>query len=111
VRFDLMDEAIHLARMLRELVPDEREVQGLLALLLVTNARRNTRMDAEIEHLERDGALQSYQYLHAIKADLLHRQGRSDEAGAAYRSAFELARNEAERAFLAERVNGRTGQP
>jgi len=46
VRADLVDRAIGLARMLRELMPDEREVRGLLALLLLTDARRVTRTDA-----------------------------------------------------------------
>ena len=46
VRADLTDLAIGLARMLRQLMPDEREVAGLLALLLVTDARRATRTDA-----------------------------------------------------------------
>ncbi|MGH3491015.1 MAG: RNA polymerase sigma factor, partial [Actinopolymorphaceae bacterium] len=46
VRADLIERALHLARMLRELMPDEAEVGGLLALLLVTDARRATRMDA-----------------------------------------------------------------
>ncbi len=46
VRTDLVDQSLHLARMLRELMPDEREVWGLLALLLVTDARRTTRVDA-----------------------------------------------------------------
>jgi RNA polymerase sigma-70 factor (ECF subfamily) len=46
VRADLMDRALHLARTLRELMPDEREVAGLLALVLVTGARRETRVDA-----------------------------------------------------------------
>jgi RNA polymerase sigma-70 factor (ECF subfamily) len=46
VRADLVDRAIGLARMLRELMPDEREVRGLLALLLLTDARRATRTDA-----------------------------------------------------------------
>jgi RNA polymerase sigma-70 factor (ECF subfamily) len=46
VRTDLVDRAIGLARMLRELMPDEREVRGLLALLLLTDARRATRTDA-----------------------------------------------------------------
>ena len=59
---------------------------------------------AEVEDLERSGALESYQYLHAIKADLLHREGRTREAAAAYRRALELTRNDAERAFLAERA-------
>jgi RNA polymerase sigma-70 factor, ECF subfamily len=45
VRGDLVGRALDLARMLRELMPDEREVRGLLALLLVTDARRSTRTD------------------------------------------------------------------
>ena len=43
VRDDLVDRALGLARMLRVLMPDEREVRGLLALLLLTDARRATR--------------------------------------------------------------------
>jgi RNA polymerase sigma-70 factor, ECF subfamily len=46
IRADLVDRALHLARMLSELMPDETEVRGLLALLLVTDARRATRVDA-----------------------------------------------------------------
>jgi RNA polymerase sigma factor (sigma-70 family) len=202
VRAELVDRAMHLARMLRELMPDEAEVRGLLALLLVTDARRATRAGAdgrlvrledqdrsqwdraalteaedmivgclrggppgryalqaaiaslyadapsydqtdwpqilalydklldvwpspvvelnravplamvagpetalaEIEKLERAGRLSGYQYLPAIKADLLSRLGRTGEAAAAYRQAFALAANEAERAFLAEQI-------
>ena len=202
IRTDLMDQAMHLARLLRDLMPDEREVWGLLALLLVTDARRTTRVDgqgrllrleeqdrsqwdrtamaeahdlivdglrggrpgryvlqaaisslyaeaptyaetdwpqivtlydallsvwpspvvalnrtvavaevrgpmpalAEIEELERGGQLSGYQYLFAIKADLLRRLGRTDEAGVVYRQALELTRNEAEREFLSERL-------
>jgi RNA polymerase sigma factor (sigma-70 family) len=208
VRADLVDRAMHLARMLRELMPDEAEVRGLHALLLVTDARRATRVDAdgrlvrledqdrsqwdratlteahdmivgclrggppgryvlqaaiaslyadapsyeqtdwpqilalydklldvwpspvvalnravplsmaagpqaalaEIEKLERDGRLSGYQYLPAIKADLLSRLGRTGEAAAAYRQAFALAANEAERAFLAEQIAGHSLQ-
>jgi RNA polymerase sigma-70 factor, ECF subfamily len=47
VRADLVDRAIGLARMLRTLMPDEREVAGLLALVLLTDARRATRADAQ----------------------------------------------------------------
>jgi RNA polymerase sigma factor (sigma-70 family) len=46
-RTDLTTEAIRLARMLFELVPDEGEVAGLLALMLLTDARRSARSDAE----------------------------------------------------------------
>ncbi|WP_188190970.1 RNA polymerase sigma factor [Nonomuraea sp. SYSU D8015] len=202
MRADLMDQALHLARMLRELMPDEREVWGLLALLLVTDARRATRVDdrgrllrleeqdrsrwdraamaeahdlivdglrggrpgryvlqaaiaslyaeapsyeetdwaqivtlydelltvwpspvvalnrtvplshaagperalAEVEELEKDDRLAGYRYLPAIKADLLRRLGRVEEASAAYRQALELTGNEAEREFLAGRL-------
>jgi RNA polymerase sigma-70 factor (ECF subfamily) len=209
VRADLVDRAMQLTRMLRELMPDETEARGLHALLLVTDARRATRADdrgrlirledqdrsrwdraalaeaetlitgclrsagpgryvlqaaiasvyaaapayeqtdwpqlvalydellrvwpspvvalnravplamaagpevglAEVERLEVDGALAGYQYFPAVKADLLARLGRTDEAAGAYRRALELTANEAERAFLAERLAalGRNG--
>jgi RNA polymerase sigma-70 factor, ECF subfamily len=199
MRADLADQAMRLAGLLATLLPGEPEVRGLQALLLVTDARRATRVDAdgrlvrlrdqdrsrwdraalaqahveivgclrdgppgryalqaaiaslyaeaaaydetdwpqiltlydrlahvwpspvvelnrvvplslvagpqtalaEIERLERDGRLAGYQYLPAIKADLLGRLGRAGEAAAAYRQALALAANEAERAFLA----------
>jgi RNA polymerase sigma-70 factor (ECF subfamily) len=43
VREDLCAEAIRLGRLLVELLPDEPEVQGLLALLLLVDARRPAR--------------------------------------------------------------------
>ncbi|MBX6748419.1 MAG: RNA polymerase sigma factor [Micromonosporaceae bacterium] len=201
-RTELMDQALHLARMLRELMPDEPEVAGLLALLLLSYARRSTRVDergrllrlreqdrsrwdrsaiadareliaaglrngragryllqaaiaslyveastygrtdwkqilalydqllrvwpspvvalnrtvalaevhgpeaalVEVEALEKDHRLAGYQYLPAIKADLLSRLGRAEAAAAAYRQALELTTNAVERAFLAERL-------
>jgi RNA polymerase sigma factor (sigma-70 family) len=42
-RTDLSSEALRLARMLHRLVPDEAEVTGLLALMLLTDARRAAR--------------------------------------------------------------------
>ena len=45
VRADLCAEAIRLARLLVQLMPDEPEVHGLLALLLLTEARRTARTD------------------------------------------------------------------
>jgi RNA polymerase sigma-70 factor (ECF subfamily) len=44
VRDDLCAEAIRLARVMRELMPDEPEVMGLLALLLLTESRRQARI-------------------------------------------------------------------
>lgn len=207
LRVDLVERALHLTRVLRELMPDEREVRGLLALLLVTDARRATRVDehgrllrleeqdrsrwdrsalaeahdlitdclrggrpgryalqaaiasvyaeaptfdqtdwprilslydqllsvwpspvvalnrtvalarvfgaaralAEVEELERNGQLAGYQYLPAVKADLLHRLGRTDQAALAYQRALELTGNDAERRFLADRLAELTG--
>ncbi len=43
VRTELCDEAVRLARLLVELMPDEPEVVGLLALLLLLQARRDAR--------------------------------------------------------------------
>jgi len=42
-RVDLSAEAIRLARMLQSLLPQDSEVQGLLALMLLTDARRAAR--------------------------------------------------------------------
>ena len=42
-RLDLAEEAIRLARILRRLLPGEREVAGLLALMLLIHARRDAR--------------------------------------------------------------------
>jgi RNA polymerase sigma-70 factor, ECF subfamily len=47
VRDELTGRALDLARMLRLLLPADREAAGLLALLLVHEARRGTRTDAQ----------------------------------------------------------------
>ncbi|MEU4530234.1 RNA polymerase sigma factor [Micromonospora ureilytica] len=49
IRTDLCAEAIRLARELAALMPDEPEVLGLLALLLLTEARRPARLDPDGE--------------------------------------------------------------
>jgi predicted RNA polymerase sigma factor len=58
-RVDLTTEAIRLTRMLHGLLPDEPEVAGLLALMLLTDARRPARSTAAgdlvtMEHQQRD---------------------------------------------------------
>ena len=46
VRRELCTEAIRLGRVLAELMPDEPEVLGLLALMLLQDSRRESRVDA-----------------------------------------------------------------
>ncbi len=202
VRRELCAEAIRLARLLVELMPEERETEALLALMLLHDARRETRATPEgdvlllaeqdrsrwdraqiadglalveralraprvgpyalqaaiaalhaqaaraedtdwpqiaalyallervrpssvislnravavaeaygaerglamLDQIEREGSLRAYHLLHAARADLLRRLGRTDEARAAYESALALARLEPERRFLAKRL-------
>jgi RNA polymerase sigma-70 factor (ECF subfamily) len=47
VRQDLCAEAIRLGRILAELMPDEPEAAGLLALMLLTESRRSTRTSSD----------------------------------------------------------------
>jgi RNA polymerase sigma-70 factor (ECF subfamily) len=47
VRRELCDEAIRLARLMVGLMPDEPEARGLLALMLLHDARRETRLSPE----------------------------------------------------------------
>jgi RNA polymerase sigma-70 factor (ECF subfamily) len=49
VRADLADEAVRLGRILHRLLPDERDVAGLLGLMLLVDARRAARVDANGE--------------------------------------------------------------
>ncbi|MGI8879626.1 MAG: RNA polymerase sigma factor [Jatrophihabitans sp.] len=49
VRYDLTTEAIRLARLIRALMPEDGEVAGLLALMLLTEARRTARVSADGE--------------------------------------------------------------
>jgi RNA polymerase sigma-70 factor (ECF subfamily) len=72
VRVDLADEAVRLARLLVELMPDEPEAAGLLALMLAQHARRHARFDTDgdlvaIEHQDR----QSWDRAMAVEAERL----------------------------------------
>jgi len=56
----------------------------------------------EVDRLD----IAAYHLFHATRADLLARLGRTGEARRAYAAALELATNEAERTFLAGRLEG-----
>ncbi len=79
VREDLCGEAIRLARLLVELMPDEGEAQGLLALLLLTEARRPARSatDGSLVRLpDQDRSLWDHQLIdegHALVRACLRR--------------------------------------
>jgi RNA polymerase sigma-70 factor, ECF subfamily len=55
IRRDLCSEAIRLGRLLCELLPGESEAAGLLALMLLHDSRRESRMDANGEILLLEG--------------------------------------------------------
>ncbi|WP_432844060.1 RNA polymerase sigma factor [Dactylosporangium sp. CA-092794] len=204
LRPDLVERALDLARTLCALMPDEREATGLLALMLLHDARRATRVGPDghlllleeqdrgqwdrpgieeglglvraalrggrpgrfalqatiaalyteapayaltdwkqlrdvydlllaawpspvvalnravvvamldgpaaglalIDGLATDPRLAGYHYLHAARADLLRRLGRTRQARDAYESAIARCENEVERAFLRRRRDG-----
>jgi RNA polymerase sigma-70 factor (ECF subfamily) len=54
-----------------------------------------------VESLELD----DYHYLHAMRAELLRRLDRVEDARAAYKRALELVHSEAERRFLEGRLS------
>jgi predicted RNA polymerase sigma factor len=54
VRHDLTTEAIRLTRLIRALLPQDGEVAGLLALMLLTEARRTARISANGELVSLD---------------------------------------------------------
>jgi RNA polymerase sigma-70 factor (ECF subfamily) len=60
--------------------------------------------EAALDLLERV-ALHDYRYYHSTRADLLRRLGRHADARAAYESALELTRSDAERLFLEGRLS------
>jgi RNA polymerase sigma-70 factor (ECF subfamily) len=71
-RADLAGEAIRLGRVLAELMPDESEPQGLLALMLLHDARRDARFrDGELVLLaDQDRSLWSFAQIDEGRATL-----------------------------------------
>ncbi|MBY5161129.1 sigma-70 family RNA polymerase sigma factor [Nitriliruptoria bacterium AS10] len=83
-RVDLADEAIRLAGLLAELMPDEAEVGGLLALLLLTRARAPARVDdrGRLVRLEDQDRRQWDQSMLAAGREVLERALRRGTPGA-----------------------------
>ncbi|WP_441229069.1 RNA polymerase sigma factor [Tardiphaga sp. 215_C5_N2_1] len=85
MRPDLAREAIRLARLLDALMPQRREIKGLLALMLLHDARRSGRAtaDGDIVLLEaQDRSLWDHQQIAEgvrLVEDALHAPGRPDD--------------------------------
>jgi predicted RNA polymerase sigma factor len=70
-RRDLTEEAIFLARLVSELLPEEPEALGLLALMLHAEARRHARRNVDGEYVplaEQDPALWDWQMIEEAEA-------------------------------------------
>lgn len=116
-----------MGRMLHRLLPEEPGVTGLLALMLLAQARGVTRVaddgrlvllaDQDRDPRRRRGGparpgapargpdVATYPYLSSTGADLLRRLEEWDEAEVAYAEAVALAGNDVERAFLSSRLD------
>jgi RNA polymerase sigma-70 factor (ECF subfamily) len=64
---------------------------------------------ALIDELAATGELDGYHLLHATRADLLRRLGRSEDAAASYERALALVSNKSERRFLERRLREMQG--
>jgi RNA polymerase sigma-70 factor (ECF subfamily) len=77
------------------------ELNRAVAVAMASGPEAGLRL---VDAVGASGQLDDYPYLHAARADLLRRLGRSDEAADAYRRAHELTGNAAEQAFLDRRL-------
>ncbi len=92
----------HLYRRLAEVLPSP--VVALNRAVAVAMAQGAAAGLAIVEELSADSTLAHYHLLPAVRADLLRRLSRWDEAAQAYRRALELAPTDTERDFLASRL-------
>ena len=77
------------------------ELNRAVAVAMVDGPARGLEL---LDGIADGGLLDDYHLLHAARADLLRRLDRRSEASLAYRRAYELTGNEAERDFLARRL-------
>jgi predicted RNA polymerase sigma factor len=96
-RTDLTGEAIRLARLLYRLLPGQGEVAGLLALMLLTDARRAARTDA-------DGRMAHTHRLEAVRAHLLEQAGDTAAARESYLRAAKMTASLPEQRYLTLRA-------
>ena len=100
LRVDLQDEAIRLARLVVDLMPDEPEPAGLLALLLLQHSRSRARVDdagdlvpLDEQDRTRWNAAEIAEGLAILeRLDSDHASGRTDAAAGPYRLQAEIQR-------------------
>jgi len=87
--------------LLRHLPTPVVELNAAVALAMSTSIEDGLTW---IDRIEQSGALSDYHLLHAAKADLLRRSGRTENARANYLRARDLAKNRSERGYLERRL-------
>ncbi len=103
VRTELSGEAIRLSRILAAMLPREAEAQGLLALMLLTDARRPARLDQHGEIVLLEDQDRSLWDAERIAEGLeLSRQAAADGPGGPYTIQSRIAAVHAEAARAAE---------
>ncbi|GAA1825537.1 RNA polymerase sigma factor [Agromyces salentinus] len=92
LRLDLQEEAIRLAGLVVELMPDEPEAAGLLALLLLQHARSAARVDdaGDLVPLDEQDRSRWDAAEVARGLDVLDRPGRTDAPAGSYRLQAEI---------------------
>jgi RNA polymerase sigma-70 factor (ECF subfamily) len=92
----------HLYRRLTEVAPSPVvELNRAVAVAMADGPEAGLKL---VENLAADGELPGYHLLPAVRADLLRRLGRHDEAAGAYREALALAATESERNYITRRL-------
>ena len=77
------------------------ELNRAVAISMVDGPARALQL---VDSLAARGSFKEYHLLHVVRADLLRRLERGEEAKAAYRQALETVRTETERRFLQQRL-------
>ena len=80
------------------------ELNRAVAVAMADSANGPARALAIVDSLEGDPALRGYHLLPAVRADLLLRLGRRDDAAASFAEALEEAGTDSERRFLTRRL-------